>query len=182
MNVPLLFDQLSDAPHRDPLSIALRAFVSKLPEPEVPQKKAKRPRRARPSAGPSEYTLVFDTETTIDASQRLRIGCYQFRKGEVLDEQGLFFDPNVLLSATDKELLADFAKSRGLKCMTKAAFIDDIFYGLAYDLRATIVGFNLPFDYHALPFAIIRLGERCAAVSLSNCLKTNGRLVFRSSI
>jgi hypothetical protein len=150
MNVPLLFDKLSDAPLRVPLSIALRAFVSKAPEPEVMQKKAKRPRRARPSAGPSEYTLVFDTETTIDASQRLRIGCYQFRKGEVLDEQGLFFDPNVLLSETDKELLEDFAKSRGLKCMTKAAFIDDIFYGLAYDLRATIVGFNLPFDLSRL--------------------------------
>jgi hypothetical protein len=89
-------------------------------------------------------------ETTIDASQRLRIGCYQFLKGEVLDEQGLFFDPNVLLSETDKELLADFSKSHGLKCMTKAVFIDDIFYGLAYDLRATIVGFNLPFDLSRL--------------------------------
>jgi hypothetical protein len=84
MNVPLFFDQLSDAPHRDPLTIALRAFVSKAPEPEVTQKKAKHLRRARPSAGPSEYTLIFDTETTTDASQRLRIGCYQFRKGDVV--------------------------------------------------------------------------------------------------
>jgi hypothetical protein len=43
-----------------------------------------------------------------------------------------------------------FAKYRGLKCMTKAAFIDDIFYGLGYDLRATILGFNLPFDLSRL--------------------------------
>ena len=151
MNAPLLFDRLTDAPHRDPLCIALRAFVSKAPEPEFTQKKARRPRKARPSAGPSEYTLVFDTETTTDASQRLRFGCYQFRKGGMLVEAGagLFFDPNVL-SAAEQELLAAFAKSRGLKCMTKAAFIDDIFYGLAYDLRATILGFNLPFDLSRL--------------------------------
>jgi hypothetical protein len=149
MNAPLLFDRLSDALRRDPLSLALRAFVSKAPEPEFAQKKARRPRKARSSAGPSEYTLVFDTETTTDASQRLRIGCYQFRRGDVLDEQGLFFDPSVL-SIAEQELLAAFAKSHGLKCMTKAAFIDDIFYGLAYDLRATILGFNLPFDLSRL--------------------------------
>jgi hypothetical protein len=147
MNAPLLFGQLPDAPQRDPLSIALRAFVSKAPEPEFPRKKARRPRKERPSAGPSEYTLVFDTETTTDASQRLRFGCYQFRKGDMLVEAGLFFDPNVL---PEQELLAGFAKSHGLKCMTKAAFIDEVFYGLAYDLRATILGFNLPFDLSRL--------------------------------
>jgi hypothetical protein len=37
-----------------------------------------------------------------------------------------------------------------LKCKTKVAFVDDVFYGLAYDLRATIVGFNLPFDLSRL--------------------------------
>ncbi len=149
MNAPLRFDRLTDAPHRDPLSIALRAFVSKTPEPEFAQKKARRPKKARPSAGPSEYTLVFDTETTIDASQRLRFGCYQFWKGDMLVEAGLFFNPNVLPTA-EQELLADFAKSRGLKCMTKPEFVDEVFYGLAYDLRATILGFNLPFDLSRL--------------------------------
>ena len=93
MNMPPLLDRLPDALHRDHLSIALRAFVSKAPEPEVTQKKARRSRKGRRSAGPSKYTLVFDTETTTDASQRLRFGCYQFRKGDFLDEEGLFFDP-----------------------------------------------------------------------------------------
>ena len=55
-----------------------------------------------------------------------------------------------VLSVAEQELLAAFAKSHGLKCMTKAAFIDDIFYGLGYDLRATILGFNLPFDLSRL--------------------------------
>jgi hypothetical protein len=34
--------------------------------------------------------------------------------------------------------------------MINTAFVDDVFYGLAYDLRATIVGFNLPFDLSRL--------------------------------
>ena len=52
-------------------------------------------------------------------------------------EKAIFsIDPNVLL-VVEQELLTAFAKSRGLKCMTKAAFIGD-------DLRATSLGFNLP--------------------------------------
>ena len=33
---------------------------------------------------PSEWILVFDTETTIDESQKLRFGTYQVRKGKSL--------------------------------------------------------------------------------------------------
>lgn len=149
MNAPLPFDRLSDAPHRDSLSIALRAFVSKAPEPEFTLKKPKHARKGRRSAGPSEYTLVFDTETTTDPSQRLRFGCYQFRRGDILIEAGIFFDTDTL-SIDEQARLAGFAKSRGFKCMTKAAFVDEVFYGLAYDLRATILGFNLPFDLSRL--------------------------------
>jgi hypothetical protein len=119
--------------------ISLRAFVAATAE-----RSKKQGRRQRQSGGPSEYVLVFDTETTTDPSQRLRFGCYQFWKGDTLIEVGLFFDPH--LPAPEQKLLAAFARSLGLKWMTKAAFVDDDFYGLAYDLRATIVGFNLPFD------------------------------------
>jgi hypothetical protein len=59
-----------------------------------------------PPAGPSEYVLVFDTETTTDPSQRLRFGCYQFWKGDTLIEAGLFFDPS--LPSAEQELLAAF--------------------------------------------------------------------------
>ena len=34
--------------------------------------------------------------------------------------------------------------------MPVARFIDEIFFGIGYDLRATIVGFNLPFDLSRL--------------------------------
>ena len=43
---------------------------------------------------PSPWTLVFDTETTIDAAQQLRVGFYQVRKDEGLDREGVFYDPN----------------------------------------------------------------------------------------
>src|ERR1700682_6297925 len=128
MNAPLPFE-----PRREPLAISLRAFV------ERAEQKPKR--KKHQSAGPSEFVLVFDTETTTDPSQQLRFGCYQFWKVDTLIEAGLFFDPK--LPVSEQELLAAFARSWGLKCMTKAAFVDSVFYGLAYDLRATIVGFNL---------------------------------------
>jgi hypothetical protein len=141
MNAPLGFDQSQRATRHEPLAISLRAFVTRA--------KQEPKRRKHRSAWPSEYVLVLDTETTTDPSQRLRFGCYQFWKGDTLIEAGLFFDPNVL-SVAEQEILAAFARSRGWKCMTKAAFVNDVFYGLAYDLRATIVGFNLPFDLSRL--------------------------------
>jgi hypothetical protein len=144
MNAPLPFDRLSKAARRELLAISLRAFVA--PTPVKGRQEGGRDERR--SAGPSEYTLVFDTETATDPSQRLRFGCYQFWKGDTLIEAGVFFDPS--LPSAEQELLAAFARSRSLKCMTKAAFVDDVFYSLAYDLRATVVGFNLPFDLSRL--------------------------------
>ena len=71
-----------------PMPIAVRAFApppSANPHPESSRK----PQSGKP-APPSEWTLVFDTETTVDAAQRLRIGAYQLRKGDALDEAGVF--------------------------------------------------------------------------------------------
>ena len=87
---------MTDAPSQMPtvsepdrLPVAVRAFA---PPPPKPGKQNRSKRSGKP-APPSEWTLVFDTETTIDAAQRLRIGAYQFRKGDELDEAGLFYDP-----------------------------------------------------------------------------------------
>ena len=74
----------------DRLPIAVRAFA---PPPQKPSDRKVAHKRSGKPAPPSEWTLVFDTETTVDAAQRLRIGAYQFRKGDELDEAGLFYDP-----------------------------------------------------------------------------------------
>jgi hypothetical protein len=100
MNAPLPFDPLQHETRHELLAISLRAFVT----PEQAKQKPKR--KMRQSAGPSEYVLVFDTETTTDPSQRLRFGCYQFWKGDTLIEAGLFFDPS--LPSAEQELLAAF--------------------------------------------------------------------------
>jgi len=126
----------------DSLAISLRAFVTN------PQGKPRGPRKPRRSPA-SKWALVFDTETTTDPSQRLRFGSYQLRNGQALNEAGLFFDPEAL-SEAERRTLESFAASHGVKCMTHATFVEDIFFRRGYELRATIVGFNLPFDISRL--------------------------------
>ena len=131
-------------PSSEPLPISVRGYV-----PCPPVDPASSAKKVSPGRGPSEWTLVFDTETAIDAGQNLRFGVYQLWQSATLKEAGIFFDPDEL-SAAEQELLKEYAESRGLKIMTRDAFVDDVFYGVAYNWRATIVGFNLPFDLSRL--------------------------------
>ncbi len=119
----------------DFLEISLRAYV--------PTGKANKWRGS--DLGPSEWTLIFDCETTTDAAQTLKFGVYQVRKGPELWEAGYFINPEIL---TDRELwvIRSFAAKINYRCMTGAEFIENVFFRIGYDLRATIVGFNLPFD------------------------------------
>src|ERR1700733_16043798 len=104
----------------DSLAISLRAFVMDINA---------KPRGSRDWKPPpaSQWALVFDTETTTDPSQRLRFGCYQLRKGQALDETGLFFDPDAL-SEDERGTLEAFAAVHGFKCMTHTAFVEDVFF------------------------------------------------------
>jgi hypothetical protein len=135
-------------PAPEPLSVALRAYV--------PQKK--RGRSARFKTMSSEWALIFDCETMIESSQRLRFGVYQVRKGAELyedehgPEHGIFYaadDPEAI-SVHDLAELKKFAAKHRLKLMSLQEFIEDVLFGIAYDFRATIVGFNLPFDISRL--------------------------------
>lgn len=108
--------------------------------------------KARPpysGLAPSPWTLVFDTETTTDPGQALRFGTYQLRNGAALVEAGIFFEPG---DVSPKELLALLAYTfrHNLELRTRDEFVDEVFFGRAYQLRARIVGFNLPFDISRL--------------------------------
>lgn len=139
------FNEISRfVPPGHPMPIAVRGFV---PCPQAARKD--QAEKGRPARGPSQWTLVFDTETTVDAGQNLRFGTYQLWKSSELLEAGIFFDPDEL-GAAEQELVKAYADRRELKIMTREAFVDDIFYGVGYDWRATIVGFNLPFDLSRL--------------------------------
>lgn len=100
----------------------------------------------------SSWTLIFDCETTTHPGQALRFGAYQFRNGEALDESGIFYDPD---GVTDGELklLRTYAAANGMQLRTREAFVDEVIFARAYALRATIVGFNLPFDISRLAIA-----------------------------
>ena len=136
------FAALLQAMRCDRRPISLRAYV---PTPTV----RKAAHKAKTNLAPSPYTLVFDTETTSDPSQRLRFGFYQIRKGAELFQAGAFYDADAM-SPTELALMQAFAKDSDIECMPVGAFIDDVFYGVAFDLRASFVGFNLPFDLSRL--------------------------------
>ena len=142
MNASYPRHKASNEERRDLLTVAIRAYV--------PVSTAHKPSgKRRKQRGPSEWTLVFDTETTTDASQQLRFGAFQLRKGETRHSAGLFYDASVL-SLTEQQLVKKYATENDLSCTTVSEFVDDVFFGQAYELRANIVGFNLPFDISRL--------------------------------
>lgn len=106
--------------------------------------------------GPSEFSLIFDTETTTDPSQRLRFGTYQLRHRGHLMERGVFHSENEEVSPTSdlavlrKVISIEEPSDAGehLRCLTRTEFID-FFFNWA-DAGATIIGFNLPFDLSRL--------------------------------
>jgi len=135
----------SAIPITDQLPILLRAFV------EDASKKESRKGTVPPnhSQGSSDWALVFDTETTTDAGQTLRMGFCRVYFRDELRRNVLFYDPSAL---TDREhnLAEHFSKSRQIELMPRDEFIDKIFYKYGYHCRALIVGFNLPFDLSRL--------------------------------
>jgi hypothetical protein len=102
-------------------------------------------RKAWVDPGPSRWSLVFDTETLTDLSQRLRIGCYQTRQGSRLREEGLFFDPDAV-SPGELDTIRAYAAEHGLKVRSRAEFVNDVFFPITYRRRGTLIGFNLPYD------------------------------------
>lgn len=132
----------------EPMPIAVRAFVQGTSQSKAWLNSGKSPRKL----GPSKFTLIFDTETNTDAAQQIRFGNFQVRKGVELEVAGIFYDPETP-TAAEIEMLHRYAEQHDLTVGTVAEFIDEIFFSYGYDCRATIVGFNLPFDLSRLAIA-----------------------------
>lgn len=135
-------------PESQPLPIVVRAYVCKAKSSMTQTKNVKKTSHKK-IAGPSEWTLIFDTETTTNASQKLRFGSYQVRKSGDLMESGIFYDPETIKKSEQKTLEA-YVEAHGLKLLTAKEFIESVLYLIGYKYRATIVGFNLPFDISRL--------------------------------
>jgi len=144
------FTNTISAPEGCPMEIAVRAYVCKTdasPQNTVytPPKKSFR----RKTDAPSKWALVFDTETTTDEAQKLRFGTYQIRKDSELIDSGVFYDAETL-SKAEQKTLRKYAEKHELTLLTVQEFIEDMFFGVGYAYRASIVGFNLPFDISRL--------------------------------
>ena len=124
----------------DQLEIAVRAYAPT---------RRKRNKWRGADLGPSEWTLIFDTETTVDAAQTLKFGVYQVRKGQELWEAGYFIDPNIL-TPRERAKIQAYARKINYRCITVEEFTENVFFRIGYELSALIVGFNLPFDISRL--------------------------------
>ena len=159
----------------DRLPVSLRAYAAPQFSPVVdtdkPASKAK-----RPVAPASSWTLIFDCETTTHPGQALRFGAYQFRNGGELDEAGLLYDPEGV-TPDELETLRNHANENGRELRTRESFVDDVFFKRAFDLRATIVGFNLPFDISRL--AISHATARMPVDSMASAM--HGGFTFKLS-
>ncbi|WMW22414.1 hypothetical protein RE476_00940 [Methanolobus mangrovi] len=89
--------------------------------------------------------FVFDTETTIDQFQNLKIGYFQIYYENLIQHEGLFYDPS-MLDERETIVLRSYSKECGILLYDLDEFIQDVFYPEMFDLRSLCIGFNLPFD------------------------------------
>lgn len=135
-----------------PMMIAVRGYAEPFREHTPEQNKpGRRKRKGLPS--PSDVTIIFDTETDTGYAQHLRFGTFQVRIGELLEQKGIFYEPDNL-KLTELRLLQRYASERSIALMTREEFVRDVFYYYGYDRGGLILGFNLPFDLSRLAVRI----------------------------
>ena len=88
---------------------------------------------------------MFDTETTINHYQNLKIGYFKIYQEGYIQHEGLVYTPNTL---TDKEIkvVKDYSNKTNIALYNHDEFIDSVFYPEVFRLRTLCIGFNLPFD------------------------------------
>lgn len=126
-------------------------------KPFIPNKKTK-PRHSR--------VLTFDTETTSDTFQNLKVGYFEIHEKGILQESGFFYNPmhennldvnirfaisqNNLsqnpLSYEEVQTLKEYAKKENIPLYTTKQFIENIYFYEVYEKETLCNGFNLPFD------------------------------------
>lgn len=102
--------------------------------------------------GPA-WQIIFDTETTTDAAQKLRFGVVQVRKNGELKAEHIFVVDD--LDEADLRVVSDHSVESDLNVISIDEFRREIFLKIGYRANAEIIGFNLPFD-------IARIALRCS--------------------
>lgn len=103
--------------------------------------------------------FVFDTETRIDATQRLLFGSYLFIVAGRCLEEALFYGDD--LPKKDRRVLEQYVSThipevvnerfRRLHLLTRRQFLDRL-YRAVYKGRCLLIGFNLPFDLSRIAY------------------------------
>lgn len=100
-----------------------------------------------------ERVLVFDTETTTDHYQNLKIGYFKLYQSGYLQRHGLFYHP-YMLDDKEMQILETYAAKERIPLCEVDEFIDGTFYKEVYERRALCIGFNLAFDISRLAFEV----------------------------
>ena len=88
--------------------------------------------------------LVFDTETTTDAAQRLLFGFFRLYDRDRLIEEGLIVTD--LLDYEQMTTLTEYAAKCHLPIYSRVRFVEERFYPEVYAEGTVCVGYHLPFD------------------------------------
>ena len=125
------------------VTTAIRAWVE-------PHKLARNRGKRKPgptSWRPQRYgerVLVFDTETTTDAAQRLLFGFFRLYENDRLITEGV-----IAADTLDYEqimTISEYAAKCRLPIYSRERFVEDVFYPEVYVWGTLCIGFNLPFD------------------------------------
>jgi len=92
--------------------------------------------------------LAFDTETRTDDSKDLVFGSCGIWINKKLEKIYVFYNDN--LKKSDVKKIQEFFAKNNHVAMTRAEFVDKIFYPYVFKARAKCIGFNLPFDLSRL--------------------------------
>jgi len=154
----------------DELDIAVRAYTGPTRPPITPAS-AKKNKKKRGSVATDrfpEHVLIFDTETTVDATQALNFGAWRYcrvRHGAggvelVCVQEGIFYaddlpdrEPQamaVLRAYVDAHRgdvdMSELDASPVLLLQSQSVFLERVFWRVAFRLRGAVVAFNFPFD------------------------------------
>jgi hypothetical protein len=135
------------------LDIMIRAYAEEVTPVDTAQGSAgdatehHKTSKRRELPQPSDWVLCFDTETTTCPAQRFKVGFYRLYERSRLEEEALFYDA-AALSEADCATVVAYAAARGLPPpISLEQFRKDVLIGRGFDLGATIVTFNGPFDF-----------------------------------
>ncbi|MEZ4412421.1 MAG: helix-turn-helix transcriptional regulator [Gemmatimonadales bacterium] len=151
----------------DPVFVGLRAFMAPVKGSAPPAERPPSKPKGRRAKGWPDLVLLIDTETTVDAIQRLRFGSYRLcrwalggepgPRAECIEE-GLFHDDD--LAPAEVRELQDYVRDHQadttllagspLALYSRREFLDHVLWPAVRDGLTLVCGFNLPFDLSRL--------------------------------